>query len=255
MTLSEIIAAASPRDGGFSVFLDDDWMQGRTVYGGMSSALAHEAARSIADDLPLLRTAQIAFIGPLAGEVTARSELLRRGRNAVSVRTELFCEGNLALTAIFIFMHARPSTVDHGRTNAPQVPAPDACETARHPMRRSFADKFEWRYSLPKQAGEADVSRWVRLKHRDGIDPATEMLVVGDSLPAAGLMLFDGFVPLSSVNWTVNLTGDGACDDGWFLMRSRSEYVRDGISSQSMQMWDSAGRPLMAGMQSVVFFG
>ena len=59
--------------------IGDAWLQGRTAYGGASAAIALTAIKAAFPDLPPLRSAQIAFVGPLAGEVTATPVLLRRG--------------------------------------------------------------------------------------------------------------------------------------------------------------------------------
>ena len=42
--LSNILAEAKPTDGGFTAHIPTDWLQGRTAYGGLSSALALHAA-------------------------------------------------------------------------------------------------------------------------------------------------------------------------------------------------------------------
>ena len=66
MSLPAILAAARPTADGFVATIPAEWMQGRTSYGGLSSALALEAARKLADDLPPLRSATVNFVGPLA---------------------------------------------------------------------------------------------------------------------------------------------------------------------------------------------
>jgi acyl-CoA thioesterase len=45
------------------VTVPEDWMQGRTTYGGLTAALCLKAALPLAGDRPL-RSAQIAFVGP-----------------------------------------------------------------------------------------------------------------------------------------------------------------------------------------------
>ena len=47
MSLPKALAAARPIDGGFATTIPDDWMQGRTSYGGFSAALALVAAQNI----------------------------------------------------------------------------------------------------------------------------------------------------------------------------------------------------------------
>ena len=41
----------------------DQWMQGRTLYGGASALVAYTAATRAFPDLPPLRAAQVAFVG------------------------------------------------------------------------------------------------------------------------------------------------------------------------------------------------
>ena len=52
-------------DGAASgVVLPDDWLQGRTAYGGLSAALSLAAARAADPGLPPLRTAQVCRQAP-----------------------------------------------------------------------------------------------------------------------------------------------------------------------------------------------
>ena len=82
MSLPDTLSNIRRIDGGFATAIPEDWMQGRTSYGGFSAALALEAARGLAPDLPPLRSAQVSFVGPLSGEVEVRARMLRRGKNA-----------------------------------------------------------------------------------------------------------------------------------------------------------------------------
>lgn len=69
--------------------LTQDWLQGRSGYGGWQAALAVKAMRALlGDELPL-RSLQVNFIAPVpAGRVTAYAELLRRGKIGCAARGE-----------------------------------------------------------------------------------------------------------------------------------------------------------------------
>lgn len=55
------------------------WLQGRTAYGGFSAALALQIAlKEFPEGLPPLKSAQIAFIGPVTENVTFHAEILRQ---------------------------------------------------------------------------------------------------------------------------------------------------------------------------------
>lgn len=42
--------------------------------------------------------------------------------------------------------------------------------------------------------------------------------------------------------------------DGWHLLRSTSEQIRNGYSTQTMDLWDASGRHLAAGRQLIAIF-
>jgi len=104
MSLSAILDGAEPLEDGFGTAIPADWHQGRTAYGGFSAALALSAAMKLGGVMPPLRSAQVSFVGPLSGAVTARAKVLRSGRNATWVAAEIAGEGGVGLTATFVFM-------------------------------------------------------------------------------------------------------------------------------------------------------
>jgi hypothetical protein len=82
-----------------------------------------------------------------------------------------------------------------------------------------------------------------------------ELVAIGDALPPAAMALFEQPGPISSMTWMLNiLTAEPATRDGWWLSRSTADQVRDGSSSQVMQMWNADRQPVVTGMQSVAIF-
>lgn len=253
--LPQIIAALQPTDGGWHGVIPDAWLQGRTSYGGLSAALALHAAQRIDADLPALRSAQIAFIGPLAGRIDVRAQLLRRGRNAAWVQADVTSDAGLGLRAIFVFMGSVDSAVDHRVDTAPPFPAPGLGSTVYNgnpavPFTRNFEFVDDRKHSDP-----AEWLRWVRLVERSGLDPMVELIAVADCLPPSALKLLGRLAPMSSMTWQLNVLGPApATTDGWWLLRVTSNYARAGNSSQTMQIWNHAGEPIGEQTQSVALF-
>lgn len=257
MKLIEILSAAEMHDSILSAVLPESWMQGRTAYGGLSSAVALEAVLRAQPELPPLRSAQIAFVGPLAGPVEVTTKLLRRGRTAAYVEAEVFAGGRLGLKALFVFMVTLDSSVDFADEAWPGVPQPeDAAPAMTHAHAPGFTHQLEYRHALPiGEPRKPDLLRWVRLKERAGLDPMVELLAIGDALPPPAMVIFPQPGPVSSMTWMLNvLTPEPATRDGWWLSRSTAEIARGGFSSQVMQLWDASGRPVVKGMQSVALF-
>lgn len=260
MSFADLIAFIRPLDdGGFSVEVPDSWLQGRTAYGGLSAALALEAAKRLAPDLPPLRSAQIAFVGPVAGQVQARARLLRKGRNAVWIAVELGGDSGTGLVATFVFMRGLESGVTIAAPAPPQglIAAGDAV-TADSELRPAFLrNHFETRYALPQDAAKTPkICLWARLLERTDLNLETELLLVGDALPPAVLPVMVQWGPVSSMTWQVNFLSTPAAADnsGWWLLRSHADEAANGTSSQHMLLWDNAGYARASATQTVAVF-
>ena len=255
--IREILAAATPIAGGFRADIPADWLQGRTAYGGLSSALALHAAQGIEPDLPPLRSAQVSFIGPLSGNVSVIATKLRRGRTAAFIQADIVSDAGLGYRATFVFMAEQPSrvTLSGGLASRVPPPAPDA-KLYTGPD-EFFTGNFNFLDLKDAAKGEAEWLRWARLRDFAGLDPMVEVLALADALPPAAFKLFGkDFVPLSSVTWIVNLlTPAPATTDGWWLLAAESQHAVNGGSSQTMMLWNADGVPIAQGMQSVAIFG
>jgi acyl-CoA thioesterase len=253
--IADLIAAATPIEGGFKSEIPEDWKQGRTAYGGLSAALALHAAMQAEPDLPPLRSAQIAFIGPLSGGVTVTATKLRRGRNAAFIQSDLVSEAGLGFRATFVFMAPLASAIAHD--TAPratqQPPAPDA------PLYTGPENFFTGNFNfldVKDGLGPAEWLRWARLRARDNLHPMVELMAIGDALPPAAFKLAENRqAPLSSLNWQINfLTAEPATQDGWWLLHAHADLARDGYSSQRMRIWSATGEPIAEAMQGVAIF-
>ncbi|KQM64895.1 hypothetical protein ASE75_07385 [Sphingomonas sp. Leaf17] len=255
-SLGQILAALEPADGGFRGVIPDNWLQGRTAYGGLSSALALHAAMASDTDLPPLRSAQVAFIGPLSGAVTITAQRLRRGRNAAFIQADVTSNAGLGLRATFVFMRDQESRVDHAAGVMPDFAAPAADAQGYSHSVVAFAQNFEFLDRRDGTLGAAEWLRWVRLKDRDGVDPVVALMAVADCLPPAALKLMGGPAPVSSLTWQINLlTPAPTTTDGWWLLRADSSYARAGSSAQDMAIWNTDGMPIAQQVQSVALFG
>ncbi|MBB3473168.1 thioesterase family protein [Sphingomonas sp. BK345] len=257
--LAQLLAALVRDDGAarWHGSIPPDWQQGRTAFGGLSAALALHAARQLEPELPPLRSAQVAFVGPLAGAVTVSATLLRRGRNAAFVAAEVSGEAGLGVRCTFVFMRALPDALAHTRGAAPPAtpPAPDdRVLRGGHPQ-VAFTRHFEF-VDPPGQGDPAAWLRWARLAERDGLHPEVELLAIGDCLPPAALRLLGIGAPVSSMTWQLNLLAPAPTTrGGWWLLRSATDHARDGASSQQMAIWDADRRAVAEQLQSVAIFG
>lgn len=252
--LADIIAALTPIEHGFRATIPADWLQGRTAYGGLSSALALHAAKACEPDLPPLRSALVAFVGPLSGTVSITTRKLRRGRNAAYIDTSIDSDAGVGFRATFVFMRDMESTIRFDRTAASTLPPPATDATLYRGPPDHFTHNFEF-LDCARPGDEGEWRRWGRLVERDGLDPEIALIAVADGLPPAAYQLHRGAAAMSSLTWQLNLlVPRPTTTDGWWLMHSRTDRAIGGYSSQRMTMWAADGTAVADAMQGVAIF-
>lgn len=261
-SLADLIAAMTPRDAGYDAALTENWMQGRTTYGGLTAAFLLETALRSAPDLPPLRSALIDFTAPVSEPPHLTATILRQGRNITTIESRALSGDQVAGTGNFTFGAGQDSTILVENT-APDAPPPEDTPTMipeqAEPFVPGFHRNFDMRLiegSLPFSGATRGYLRgWAR--HRD---PASQngivsLLCIGDILPPAVFPLFPKLGPNSSITWMFNVMDpEPKTRDGWWHVESEVTAARDGYSSQVMRVWNTDGQLIADGMQSVIVF-
>lgn len=255
-----LIAAVAGADGDDAITVPDDWLQGRTVYGGLALALGLEAAALAIDDGAVLRSAQVAFIGPASGRISISVAPLRRGRNVTFLGVDLHGAGGIASHMTLCYGAARPSALQENRLIMPEAPAPEDCP----PFLGGIAPPaFIRHFELRRAGGEAPASAaatgemlvWARHRDQAAWSGLSALMALADVLPPAIVTRLDSMAPVSSMTWQVNpLAPAPQTRNGWWLMQSVNEAAGDGYASQNMLTWSANGEAVLAGRQSVAVF-
>jgi len=257
-TLHQVIGAFIPEGPAWTGMAPESWAQGRTLYGGMTAALAWAMTIRSLPGLPPLRSAQIAFVGPAAGQLRIEPVVLRQGRSATFVRVSVAGEKGLAAECLFSCGAPRDSRVVHHSSGAPDVPRPEICETL---FPAGPGPTFARNFSLllaagqrPFAGGEPSFTCWSRFKRPQGVEPLTGLLALADALPPAAMVSFPEFGVISSMTWSIEVDALPTDGDGWFLQQATAEDTADGYSRQVMTLWDDQGQRLFAARQTVAIF-
>ena len=259
---SALIGSMTQATDGWAITVSDDWLQGRTVYGGLSAALCLEAAHRHYGDLPPLRSAQISFIGPASGELKLTPVELRRGKSTVFVGVDLSGESGLATRATFCFGAGRTSRVGFAAKAAAQTGKPESCPTFfdNAPPQLRFLQHIEGRYAggaFPF-SGAKDPMMTLWLRHRDeSLKPSlVPLLALADAPPPAIVATLTAPGLISTMTWSIDLLTDTIdTTDGWWLIRTEADAAADGYTSQVMTVWNASGQAMMTSRQNVAVFG
>lgn len=261
MDFSELVSSGQPAAGGGIAFhIPEDWMQGRTTYGGLTAALCLTAALPLSGERPV-RSAQVAFVGPVSGDVRCEATLLREGKNTVFASVRMHGEDGVAAEAILAFGAHRESALNFAHLPAQDVTQPD--ETPSYfgdGGRPAFTRHFNMRLAAGARplsgTADADIAIWMRHKDPTVKPDPVSLLAIADAPPPAAMSMLTQPARISSMTWMAEFLADDIhTENGWFLARHVADAARDGYSSQSMTMWNTQGQPVMIGRQTIAVFG
>ena len=258
--LDSLLAGVVGEGEGLKAAIPDSWMQGRTAYGGLSSALALHGALALSEPRFPLRTALVAFVGPVAGDCTIDADVLRRGKSSEAVSATVRSGGEVGTQATFLFGRERESAVD-----ASALPMPDVPHHGELPERRArelptFTQHFDMRLAggerLASGAKRGELTWWVRFREPGSAPPAVALLALVDALPPAAFCQLPTIGPVSSTSWMLHMLAlEPETEDGWWLLRSEASRTAGGFSAQTMTVWNTAGQPVATGGQGIAVYG
>jgi acyl-CoA thioesterase len=259
MTIASLLEPVTGQPGPARLTHAADWMQGRTLYGGASALVAYTMAVRAFPGLPPLRAGQIAFVAPVGEDIELTASIVRQGRNVTQLRSEIICEGKVALSAFWLFGERREANALHPSPPLEDWPGPpeDNAEVT-HTFAPTFvARNFELRHGQTKGAERgATVRRWARLIEDHSLDPVSKLVLMGDVMPPGAMRAMQRVGPISSINWSFNvLDPESRSPGGWYLAENASQHADAGYSSERLRMWDTEGKQVLDGIQCVAVFG
>ncbi|WP_137938786.1 thioesterase family protein [Chitinivorax sp. B] len=244
--------------------LPDDWMQGRTVYGGIAAALMLEVLfkQVPADRSP--RSLTVSFIGPAEpGTVTVRTQLYRSGKYVTQAQAWLEQKGDVIATLLVSLGAKRESLLSKTAEIPPAMKAVDALSDMPFVpgVMPDFVQHLQFRWATDEAPfagqGIGQIGGWQRLRECGDTFGASHILALLDAWPVAALPLFPKPAPFSSLTWTVELL----CDlpmmvpaDGWWQFHDRTDFLAEGYAHTQARLWSPSGQPVALSRQTVSIF-
>lgn len=248
---------------GWQADIADDWLQGRTAFGGLQTALAIRALRQqVPAGLPL-RVAQTTFMAPVpAGPVRLDARILRTGKSTVHGECRIADGEQTLCLVVAIFGSSRPSALRLSPAPADIPMTDDPKRESRYVAGASpsFTQHFVMRWSRGDRlfSGTKQTFTAIHVRHRDPqpLDE-THVIALADTVPSPGLSMLGKPAMASSLTWTLELL-DHRFDyphEAFWRMDTEVTAGGDGYLAQSAQLWTPDGRLAALSRQSVVVFG
>lgn len=260
LTLDDIRATLHRDPEGWVASTTEAWTQGRTVFGGLTAALALDAMRAELPEPAPLRSLDIFFVAPIPhGPMRIRPRVLRSGRSVTWVEADVLDgEGNLATRVTAIFGAARTTGLALALdapvlATPPEAGIPFPYLPGVTPACTQHYDFVFAGGAFPMSGGErGDLEGWVRMK-APGSDPLAALPGLVDAWPPAVLSMGSVPFPASTARWSLHLYDEPAPADAWHAYQVTTTRAAEGYATEVATL-SHAGRVIAWSEQLVAYF-
>lgn len=238
------------------------WMQGRSLFGGFTTAtLAALGRKVLPEDDRGLRAVNVQLLAPVVpGVATGRASVLRSGRNVTYIDVRLEQEGRPVAQAGLVFAKPITEALNVVPPPRPAVPAPDSLQRVPYVPR-----------AMPEFTQHVDM-RWVEgpYPYSSATDPAFTaifrydvptgdaegVLALLDTFPPPSLSLASKPLPASTMMWTAHLLEAPSAEElsGYCTMRYETLVGTHGLHTTAGWLYGPDGRVLGWTEQLVAVF-
>lgn len=252
-----------------SFTVGEDWGQGRTLFGGLLSALSVAAMRDVCGSDWPLRALQTSFVGPVAfGRFDVDVHLLRQGKHVRQVQahvTQTDAQGSKAIAGVLlaVFGNERSTSLPTQSLNQ-AVAEKDADDSLQLPFLPGLTPNFTQHLSFKLSEGAfpfmgADVwntKTHVQLKNSSDVDAELLTIILADAGPTPALSRLTQPSPASSVSWALELRPVPDADTAAFWRMDKDTLAAaEGYVNERTTLWTPDGRLAALGYQVVAVYG
>ena len=266
---SDLIATRRVLAGSVSFAITDDWLQGRTSFGGLVSALMAQAMRECAGAAwPAgvgLRALQTSFVAPVgAGELVVSVNVLRQGKNICQVMAQARQHDQVVTACLGTYGADRASGLAARRPLPDDsIPAVGVLPTspARSGQAPTFLQHFDLRWAAgppPMSGGQGwRTSLYLRLRDAALAQVSSELqtVLLADLSPTPVIGHLSRPSPNSSVTWALELRAIATPSPAdWWRADNESLMVEGGYVNHAAKLWSPDGQLAAFGYQVVAVF-
>lgn len=259
----QLMASVRGNAGRYSASIDDSWLQGRTAFGGLSSALVTQAMRQEVAADRRLRALSVSFVGPApVGEHQVALRQLRSGGSVTHMQGDLLCSGEVATAVSAAYGKDRQSSIVVEGPSLPEgITSPEQGLTLPfvEGLTPAFTQHFDMVLAsghLPLSGGDsADFSMWLRFREATAMTESA-LIALADAPPMPGLNMISPPGVGSSLSWYLEFPEALAAEpgEGWWYLDYRSQAGSHGYFSNYATIWSPAGRAVMFSRQVATVF-
>lgn len=265
MSIEHLFHVFETKQSAYELTIPKNWSQGRTIYGGLSAALAYQAAENLIEDDRKVRAFHCNFIGPLSPEVplTITATLLRTGKNVSQIVAQVSQNGTIGVMVQVCFGVSRDSVLHQVATDTHTMPFPNKPKFI--PMIPKVVPKFVQHFDYAFNKGSLSVTKnqdpiihgWSKISKPVKQMKMAYLIALMDAWPPTMFQMLRLPVPASTMSWDIEfINPELAFDSGqWVASETEAHHIKHGYGHEQAKFWHENGQLLAISKQVVAVFG
>lgn len=229
----------------------DDWMQGRTVYGGLIAALALQSMRAHVPQGRKIRTLFVSFIGPLDAEpFNIQTRELRSGRSVTSVESRITQNDVICCTTLGSFGADRVSQIRIPPVRCPKMPDPSRAFELPYidGLTPAFTRHFGYRWAMGEfpfsGKGGEEIGGWINFREQTECFTEEWLVALADAWPTPVLSQLTEPAAASTMTWAlefIHLDRTTCTENQWWGYHCTVDSAEKGYVHERSAIWDPDG--------------
>lgn len=228
-----------------------DWMQGRTVYGGLVAALALKSMRAHVSQERKIRSLFISFIGPLDAEpFHIQTRQLRSGKSVTTIESRIIQNDTTCCTALGCFGADRDSQIRIPPVHHPNMPDPSSAIELPYidGLTPAFTRHFDYRWAMGEfpfsGKGGQEIGGWINFREQSECFTEEWLVALADAWPTPVLSQLTEPAAASTMTWAlefIHLARTTCTENQWWGYHCTVDSAEKGYVHERSAIWDPDG--------------
>ncbi|WDP88440.1 MAG: thioesterase family protein [Desulfobacter sp.] len=243
----------------------EEWMQGRTAYGGLVAAMALKSMRVHLPRERKVRSLLFSFVGPVdAAPFFFHTQVLRSGKSVTTIEAKLVQKDQVRCTAVGSFGGDRESKIRMAPVGRPEMPAPSKAIELPYieGMTPAFTRHFNYRWAMGELPfsgrGGREIGGWINFCEETDCLTEEWLIALADAWPSPVLSKLREPAAASTLTWAlefVHLDRSTCSENQWWAYHCTVDSAEKGYANERSIIWDPEGRPAVFSQQTTAVFG
>lgn len=242
----------------------NDWMQGRTAYGGLIAAMSLKSMRDHVPQGRKIRSLLVSFVGPVNSDpFVIKTQPLRSGKSVTTIEAKIIQNGKICSAAIGSFGADRDSKIGISPVDRlDMAEPPNALELPYiEGLTPAFTRHFNYRWAIGELpfsgGGGKDLGGWINFREKVNCLTEEWLIALVDAWPTPVLSKLKEVAAASTLTWAlefVHLDRVPCSENEWWAYHCEVGSAERGYAHERSRVWDPEGRLAVFSHQTIAVF-